>query len=85
MERLEISVACRNYYGEDVAQLRTSQGDFPEIVSGDSCWRAVLYRWNYQGSKGSFGQTETRRFGSTVGKLQSHRSLEQYERGLVGR
>ena len=59
MERLEISVACRNYYGEDLAQLRTSQGDFPEIVSGDSCWRAVLYRWNYQGSKGSFGQTET--------------------------
>ena len=48
MERLEISVACRNYYGEDLAQLRTSQGDFPEILSeilaGAQCYTVGTIR-----------------------------------------
>ena len=44
MERLEISVACRNYYGEDLAQLRTSQGDFPEILAGAQCYTVGTIR-----------------------------------------
>ena len=48
MERLEISVACRNYYGEDVAQLRTSQGIsqrfFSEILAGAQCYTVGTIR-----------------------------------------
>jgi hypothetical protein len=57
MERLEVSVACRNYYGEDLAQLRTRQG----ANRNPGIWPDPL------------------------GNYKSHRSLEQYERGLVGR
>ena len=57
MERLEISVARRNYYGGDLAQLRTSQG----ANRNPGIWPDPL------------------------GNYKSHRSLEQYERGLVGR
>ena len=53
MERLEISVGMPELLRRGFGSASYQPGEFPR----DFCWRAVLYRWNYQGSQRSFGQT----------------------------